>query len=247
MIPKHLTKIIILFILVAFAPATVIGSSSSQESPKSVSFFSTGITTIPVFERPSGFFGDTSAQLATYTTSTQIAGSTYTGIFAGCCFLLSTEAGSCQDNPSCRPAYVTKTVSYYFKNSGPEAPSRTDPSSIIGNSTKTPAPGSSSGNGMAEVQPVQLEQAVLTFVPFFHPARVPLLGHLRPLPIPKSCLVAAFGAMEFQDYARLNPPASHRQELQQRKPQSRFQALPYPQLQTIVQAQVIVQDGGAWS
>ncbi|TGO16597.1 hypothetical protein BTUL_0026g00510 [Botrytis tulipae] len=148
MISTHLTKIIILFILIAFAPAAVIGSSGPQESPKSVSIFTTSIMTILVFERPTGFFKDKSAQLATYTTSTQIAGSTYTGIFSGCCFLLSTEPGSCQDNPSCRPAYVTRTVSYYLKNGGPEVPSKTDPPPTIGNPTKTPAPSSSAGNGM---------------------------------------------------------------------------------------------------
>ncbi|TGO64503.1 hypothetical protein BOTNAR_0088g00330 [Botryotinia narcissicola] len=99
MTPTHLMKIIILFILISFAPAAVIESSSPQESPKSVSIFSTGISTILVFETPRGFFKDKSAQLATYTTSTQIAGSTYTGIFVGCCYLLLDEAGSCQDNP----------------------------------------------------------------------------------------------------------------------------------------------------
>ncbi|TGO46190.1 hypothetical protein BCON_0339g00080 [Botryotinia convoluta] len=137
MISTHLTKIIILFTLIAFAPATVIGSSSPQESPTGVSFFSTGITTIPIYERPSGFVTDQSAQLATYTISTQIASSTYTGTF-----------GSCQDNPSCRAVYLTKTASYYMKPDGPEAPSETDPPLIIGNLTKTPAPGSGSGNGM---------------------------------------------------------------------------------------------------
>ncbi|KAF7920550.1 uncharacterized protein EAE97_011443 [Botrytis byssoidea] len=148
MISIHLMKIIISFILIAFAPAAVIGSSGPQESSKSVSIFSAGISTILVFETHSGFFKDKCAQLATYTTPTQIAGSTYTGIFAGCCFLLLDEAGSCQDNPSCRPAYVTKTVSYYLKNDGPEAPSKTDPPPIIGNPTETSAPSSSAGNGM---------------------------------------------------------------------------------------------------
>ncbi|KAF7916117.1 hypothetical protein EAE99_009870 [Botrytis elliptica] len=148
MISSHLAKIIILFTLLAFTPMTVIGSSDPEKIPTGVSVYSTGITTILVFERPSSFFKDKSAQLATYTTSTQIAGSTYTGIFAGCCFLLSTEAGTCQDNPSCRPAYVTKTVSHYMKSGGPETPSKTGFPSFVMNPTKNPAPGSSSGNGM---------------------------------------------------------------------------------------------------
>lgn len=47
-----------------------------------------------------------------------------------------------------------KTVSSYIKNGGPEAPSKTDPPSIVGNPTKKPAPSSSAGNGMVPANSV---------------------------------------------------------------------------------------------
>lgn len=81
MISTYLTKIIILLALITFAPMIVIGSSDPQNSPTGVSILSTGITKIPIYERPSVMATDRLARFSMYTTSTQIAGSTYTGIF----------------------------------------------------------------------------------------------------------------------------------------------------------------------
>ncbi|KAF7890084.1 uncharacterized protein EAF02_002499 [Botrytis sinoallii] len=152
MISSHLTKIIILFTLLAFTPMTVIGSSDPQKIPTGVSIFSTGTTSTLIYETPSSLLGtDKLAHYSTYTVSTQISGSTYIGTFAGCCFYLSDEWGTCVNNPKCSAAYLTKKVSDYMKSGGPEAPSKTDPPSFIINPTKNPAPGSSSGNGMKTV------------------------------------------------------------------------------------------------